>query len=131
MAGTEATTYTHWNSGKVDVDDVDGDQAIRPASKASFGSLAFGELSTSRIFCDNRPQLAITYRASGKEVARIPLHRFLAATKDSTTDWSDQEYLDRGSHWNLTFFLDENMQWYNVTIIVNGYVVRVNEIEFD
>ncbi len=132
VEGTEATIYTQWTSGAVSVSDVDDDQAIRPRSKAaSFGSLAYGELSTSRIYERTKPQLSITYRSTGKVIAQIPLHKFLAATKDSTTDWSDQEYLDRGSRWNLTFFLDENLQWYNVSIIVNGYVVRVNDIEFD
>lgn len=133
VEGTEATIYKEYAKGKVSLTDVDDDQVIQPLGRAlSFGSLAYGELSTSRIYGRTNPQLTIRYNADGHLVAQIPLHRFLAATKDeSMKAWSDQEYLDRQSRWNLTFFLDSNRQWYNVSIIVNGYVVRVNDITFD
>lgn len=132
VEGTEATTYTQWTSGSVPLADVDDDQAVKPQNRAmTFGSLAYGELSTSRIYERTKPQLTIKYHADGRVIAQIPLHKFLAATKSDGSEWTDQEFLDRGSRWNLTFFLDSNFQWYNVSIIVNGYVVRVNDIEFD
>ena len=40
-----------------------------------------------------------------------------------------QEFLDRESEWSLVFFLDSNNRWYNTRIIVNDWVVRINNSE--
>ena len=38
-----------------------------------------------------------------------------------------QEFLDRVSEWSLVFFLDSGNRWYNARIIVNDWVVRLNQ----
>lgn len=40
-----------------------------------------------------------------------------------------QEFLDRESRWDMIFFLDRNHAWLETQIIVNDWVVRINDIE--
>ena len=39
-----------------------------------------------------------------------------------------QEFLDRESRWNMILFLNEG-NWITTTIVINGWVVRINNIE--
>ena len=41
----------------------------------------------------------------------------------------NQNFLDRMSEWSIVFFLDSNNRWVNVYIIVNDWVVRINDAE--
>ena len=43
--------------------------------------------------------------------------------------WCDQEYIDRGRDWVMTFFLQEDGSWFQGYIMVNGWSVRINEID--
>lgn len=46
---------------------------------------------------------------------------------------SDQEFLDRESDWSMVFFLDDsnNQEWIRTHIVVNDWVVRLNDIGFN
>ena len=40
-----------------------------------------------------------------------------------------QEFMDRISEWSLVFFLDSGNRWINTHIVVNDWVVRINNAE--
>ena len=41
----------------------------------------------------------------------------------------DQEYLDRESDYVLFFFLRPDHSWLDTKIVVNNWVVRINQVE--
>ncbi len=44
-------------------------------------------------------------------------------------DMESQEFLDRESRWKMVFFLDEGNTWINTQIVINDWVVRINDTE--
>ncbi|MDY4811197.1 MAG: FimB/Mfa2 family fimbrial subunit [Muribaculaceae bacterium] len=96
-----------------------------PISSVTVG---YGEISTSRLHLNNNPELVISLTGGG-EVVRLPLKFYLLRTLGEGEPWSDQEYLDRCSRWNMTFLLDHNNKWADTRIIINGWTVRINNID--
>jgi hypothetical protein len=43
----------------------------------------------------------------------------------------DQVYLDRQDEYNMTFFLDDDMQWVSSYILINSWKVVLNDVDFD
>lgn len=124
--------YSTWDSGKVTAeaqypDDVNEPEALTRAGELTVG---YGELSVSRLTMVTTPKLVIRYVPEQREVASLPLNTYLAMGKSGAETWSSQEYLDRCSRWNLTFFLDKGNVWHRTQIVVNGWKVRINEHEF-
>ena len=63
-------------------------------------------------------------------IVNIPLNTYLLFLKSELyAEMPAQEFLDRESEWSLVFFLDSNNRWYNTRIIVNDWVVRINNSE--
>ena len=122
---TADITYSAWNKGSVTTAETGRAGAVIPDV-----TLGFGELSTSRLHTSNHPSLVIRSHVSGRDIVELPLNRYLLFSKASDSPWSDQEYLDRCSSWNLTFFLDRNNLWEETYIIVNGWRVRIEDTEF-
>lgn len=103
--------YPSWTSGDVE-------------------ELAYAEISTSRLHLSTEPHLIVRdLRNGGTTTIDLPLLPYLLMTKSESKPWGNQEYLDRCSSWNMTFFLDANRKWANTEIIINGWTVRINDIE--
>lgn len=114
-------TYTPWSQGERTVGENEGEEAEV--------TVAYAELSTSRLMTTNHPRLLITAREDSREIVNIPLNDYLLLLKsDLYADMSDQEFLDRESEWSLIFFLDDNRIWINTHIVINDWVVRLNNI---
>lgn len=90
--------------------------------------MAFGEISTSRLHLSTRPRLMVRDAKSRDTIIDLPLNTYLLMTKSEASGYGDQEYLDRCSQWNMTFFLDEDRKWADTRIIINGWTVRINDI---
>ena len=60
----------------------------------------------------------------------FPLKRYLLLLRGERYKMGDQEYLDRESRWTLFFFLRSNDIWLNTRIVVNDWVVRINDVEW-
>lgn len=118
-AVTRTTTYPHW---------VKGTLGTSKSTAENDGQMAFAELSTSRLWLNNDNILRVCRHHDGAEIIAIPLNFFLLKTMSAADDWSEQEYLDRCSRWNLTFFLQGD-KWYKSHIIINDWTVRINDIE--
>ncbi len=116
-----AVTYLPWAQGQRTVGDAGGE--------ASQVTVAYAEFSTSRLTVGNRPRLVICNKQNGSEVVNIPLNDYLLLLKsDLYADMGDQEFLDRESEWSMIFFLDEDHLWLNAHIIINDWVVRLNNV---
>lgn len=118
---TTTTTYCPWARGQaVAGTDIDTGDKVE---------VAYAEISTSRFMTDGGCRLTIT-RTDGTEVLSIPLIDYLLLLKSQEfATMKSQEFLDRESRWNLLFFLDRNNHWIQTQIVINGWVVRINDFE--
>lgn len=91
--------------------------------------LAFAEFSTSRLAPANGMRLVISTKNEKATVLSIPLVDYLLLLKsDHFASMSAQEYLDREDYWSVIFFLDDNNNWIRTHIVVNNWIVRINNI---
>lgn len=95
-------------------------------------TVTYAELATSRLIAGSKARLRIT--TSDNEVQRtvmdIPLIDYLMLAKtEGGYKMTNQEFLDRQDEYTLHFFLDENNSWLRIMIIINGWVIRINEFE--
>lgn len=123
----EATvTYTPWAKGQASTGvAVVGPDRVEPQPV----EVAYAELSTSRLMMKNHPRLLVKRHADGVPVIDFPLNRYLLLLRSEHYDMDDQEYLDRESRWSMFFFLKSDDTWLNTTIVVNDWVVRINNVE--
>ncbi len=118
-------TYLPWAQGEASTgtraDDAD-DEAEEEVV------VAYAELSFPRLVTTNAPRLVVSRTSDGEEIINIPLINYLLLIKsDHYSAMSSQEFLDRQSEWSMLFFLDAGDRWVNTTIVVNDWVVRIND----
>lgn len=114
------TTYSLWAQGNAEMGVLDSDE---PAT------VAYAELSISRLVKGNPTTLLITRKSDGVEVVRIPLINLLMLYKgERYSSMPAQEFLDRENRWNITFFLTGDGVWLRTRIVVNDWIVRINNI---
>lgn len=92
-------------------------------------TVAFAEMSTSRLMAGRNTRLKITRNDVESTVINIPLIDYLVMRSSIYASMSDQDYLDRENNYTLILFLDRNYQWITTTIIINGWTVRINDIQ--
>ncbi len=129
--GVAPVTYAPWITGQAHTGvSILGDTV----AEESVG-VAYAEMSTSRLMTGNDSRLQITRRSDGATVVDFPLLTYLALLRSeryalppyNMTD--DQEYLDRESDYVLFFFLRPDHSWLDTKIVVNNWVVRINQVE--
>lgn len=91
-------------------------------------TVAFAEFNTYRLMAANKSRLNITRKDDNSTVLNIPLVDYLVMRSSIYASMSDQDYLDRESNYTLILFLDRNNQWISTTIVINGWTVRINDI---
>ena len=83
------------------------------------------EIATSRLFVSNNPRLLISNIEETHNIVDINLPLLFSLTEmESHKDWSLQEYLDRQDEFIIMLFFDDNSNWMNSTIIINGWIVN-------
>lgn len=122
----ETLTYRAWTTyeGTASLASLDGTRDTQTSV-----SVAIAELTTGRLMADQEPALTVR-NEKGETVLSIPLVDYALLVKGHyNRNMSDQEYLDRQSEYNLTFFLDEDNRWVNSSIIINSWHVVLQETE--
>lgn len=122
------TIYPAWQRGQLSTASANNAPARGEEADAEPVLVGFGDLSTSRLYLGNNPKLVIYSKEHQQNIVELPLNSYLVMSNDGIEGWSSQEYLDRCSRWSLTFFLDRNNFWATTRIIVNGWSVRINDI---
>jgi hypothetical protein len=88
--------------------------------------VAVADLTMSRLMADRKSTLTIK-NSEGTPIVKIPLTDYALLVKDNySRKMTDQEYLDRQDHYQLTFFLDKTQQWVNASVIINSWRVVLN-----
>lgn len=114
------TVFHPWTVGNVNI-------GVLPDSEEA--TVAFAEISTSRLIYGNYYHLLVTNVNSEEPVLSLPLLKILLLLKSERFDYmGEQEFLDRNSRWNLTFFLAGDGTWLRTQIVINDWVVRINNI---
>ena len=78
----------------------------------------------------NRERVSKSQNAvSGEKVLSVPIVNYLLLLKSMQYEnMGAQEYLDREHRWNVILFLD-NGRWIDTRIIINDWIVRLNNAE--
>ena len=114
-------TYWPWTRGNSVVGELPG---------GGNSTVCWAELSFPRLVSGFQPKLLITRRSDGYRIVDIPLNNYLLLLKsEKYKDMGSQEFLDRESRWNMIFFLDRNHLWIDTHIVINDWVVRLNDID--
>lgn len=119
-------TYIPWAKGQAQtgVSIIGPDQVVPQPVE-----VAYAELSISRLMTQSSPRLLVKRYEDGGTVIDFPLNNYLLLMRsDRYSKMGDQEYLDRESRWTLYFFLQAGI-WLQTRIVVNDWVVRINDIE--
>lgn len=99
---------------------------------AEINNAVVADLNTSRILYGSNPRLVIRNKNTNQEILNIDLAWFLTlqAIGEHKGEWGNQEYLDRQDEYAMTFFIDGET-WMKTHIIVNGWVLSLEETELD
>lgn len=126
LVANGTVNYTPWAQGTLSVGTTEGSAGEEEAK------VAYAELSTSRLVARTHqaPRLVVMNKETDKEVINIPLINYLLLLKSERyAQMSAQEFLDRESNWSLIFFLDQGGNWLRTQIVINDWVVRLNDME--
>lgn len=116
-----SATYYPWARGNAIPGELPDDT---PAS------LAWAEMSFPRLVVSSSPRLQVTHIATDAKTIDIPLNNYLLLLKSQRFEnMKSQDFLDRESRWSMIFFLDSNLKWIQTTIVINDWVVRINDTE--
>ena len=120
IISTDNVVYSPWAVGNAEAGILSDD---------SKSIVSWAEFSVSRLMADSKATLDVVYKDNGKKVLSIPLVNILLLLKsEHYANMQAQEFLDRQSRWNLTFFLTNDGRWAGVQIIINDWIVRINDI---
>ena len=114
--------YAPWTSGEKLIGGSEEDETAV--------SVAYAELSTSRLTTGTGARLKIARADNGETILNIPLSEYLLLLRsDLYAEMKAQEFLDRESEWSMIFFLDDGLRWINTRIVINDWVVRINNTD--
>ncbi len=121
------TPYATWNT-------EDRETSAEGRTTTATGRMAHAEFMTSRIIYHERAEddavLSVVNKESGVEVIRINLADVLSRLASSETDYSPQEFLDRGYEYQLSFFLQGDRWVYaQLSISTLSWSVRIQNTE--
>lgn len=118
----ETITYSPW-SVKTAVTEMEETRAVTSVS------VALAEHTIGRMTAGKSPVLTVKERESGEVVLKLPVADYALMTKgEYNRNMGDQEFLDRQDGYSMTFFLNEG-EWASATIIINSWVVVINETD--
>lgn len=121
IISTDMFTYCPWTKGNTMAGVLPN---LEPAK------VAFAEFSTSRLMENADARLIVKNNETQENVIDVDLINILMLYKSERySSMPPQEFLDRESEWNMTFFLTDNGRWADAMIVVNDWVVRINDIE--
>ena len=124
LSGTEKITYLPWS--------LDNAETIIQNSQGKdikcLSALADLDISRMTIGETESLKLIIRNNSTNEIVASVPVIDYALLTKDYYETayghkMTDQEFLDREDEYNLTFFLDSNLQWISSFIYINSWRV--------
>lgn len=121
-ASRDVVTYYPWTKSNISISSR--------TDKNSGASAATADLSVSRLMADSKGRIQILDRTRGEILLDVPLSYLRLSKPAQLKDMGEQEYLDRQKYWNVTFIRTSNELWSEAKIIINGWKVNLNDIDF-
>ena len=121
-ASRDVVTYRPWTTGSATIE--------RRTSTDEDPVVATADFSVSRLFADTQGRLQIYHKLDGQLLLDMPLSYLQLSKPAQLKNMSAQEYLDRQKYWNVTFIRHSDKVWADATIIINGWTVRINDVDF-
>ena len=109
---------------------ITGNAGLETKADVEKGLMATADLSVSRLFADTEGRLQILSRNGQNILMDMPLSYFQLSKPAQLKNMSAQEYLDRQKYWNVTFIRASKDLWTSAKIIINGWTVRNNDVDF-
>ncbi|MDO4930843.1 MAG: FimB/Mfa2 family fimbrial subunit [Bacteroidales bacterium] len=129
------TPYNTWNT-EDKTDDETESAANAKATTTGTGRIAHADFMTSRIIYHDRIAddaiLSVTNKNTGVEIIRVNLADLLSRLRTSADihNYSEQEFLDRGYDYGLTFYLQgDRWKYVNVEISTLSWARRIQNEE--
>ncbi|MCI6212238.1 FimB/Mfa2 family fimbrial subunit [Bacteroides heparinolyticus] len=109
-----------------------GKAAIEGRAVGSAITTVLAEFTVGRLLKEHSEGTVLTVtNEKGEKILSIPLIDYVLLVKGKYNEkLSEQEYLDRQDEYNLVFFLDDRGSWISSQIIINGWKVVLNDVEF-
>ncbi len=124
LVANGTVNYTPWAQGTLGVGTAEeGEEEVK---------VAYAEFSAARLVARTQgaPRLMVKNKETDAEIINIPLINYLLLLKSERyAEMGAQEFLDRESDWSLIFFLDQDGNWLRTQIVINDWVVRLNDME--
>lgn len=120
----EKIIYNAWNteSGFASSDTSDKGETESTGAITTV-NVAIADLTVGRMMTTDKLTLVIR-NSKCDEVVRIPFIDYALLVKGKYNEvMTDQEYLDRQDEYTMTFFLDENDEWYDAYIYILSWKV--------
>ena len=106
-------------------------EADKGSSRATESfSAAVANLSIARLVKERPVRLSVYNVETGSRVFSIPLIDYALLVKGKYGSMPDQEYLDRQDDYNMTFFLDDDDNWFSSYIYINSWKVLLQNAWF-
>lgn len=106
-----------------------GQNSVGSTDNGDLATLAYAEFSVARLIEDAPVRLDITNAVTKDNVLSIPLVNYLLLLKSERyKSMPPQEYLDRENHWDIILFLNGG-RWIDTHIVINDWIVRINNAE--
>lgn len=97
---------------------------------------AIADISLGRMMADRaRDMYLIITNGEGVDIAHVPVIDYALLSKDfyindyGHADLTDQDYLDREDEYAMTFFIDEDQEWYSAEIFINSWRIVFHNVD--
>ncbi len=82
----------------------------------------FAEFSLSRLMAEHSEDARLNVVYKGERKFSVKLIKFLTMVKGKYNEkYGDQEYLDRQDEYEISFFLEDDMEWLGTEIYINSW----------
>lgn len=134
-------TYLPFSTSTAEAGIIKVDKAAVGTRALETCKTAIADFSVGRMTSGHSDRMRLTITTTDEEtgelkkVASVPVIDYALLARDYYEMYyghamaDDQEFLDREDEYLLTFFLDENQEWYNAEIYINSWRIVLQDVE--
>ena len=127
----EIITYEPYSTSSGEAGVIIGDNSRAVVDvKTAIADFSFGRMAIEH----KRDMILTIINRNGKTIARIPVIDYALLAKDYYEEayghiMTDQEFLDREDEYIMTFFIDENHDWYSAYIYILSWRIVLHNYD--
>lgn len=137
----EMITYLPFSTSTAEAGIIKEDKSALGSRAVETCKTAVADFSVGRMMSSHKDRMVLTITATDdqtgevKRVASIPVIDYALLARDYYEMYyrhamkNDQELLDREDEYLMTFFIDENNDWYNAAIYINSWRIVLRDVD--